>query len=370
MDNRVVELRQLRSAGVALLNEPAAVFAEMLEGFSRQQISRGLAAETIRMRRRQLVRLQGFTNTYPWEWLPGDVEDFTTMLRSGPKPRARSTIRIYHQTIHMFCNYLTDQRYGWMSECRSRFGQVPSQICFEWNTIAHVSDYEGQPGRRPLDYDELERLFEVADSRVDELIRTGRKGAVAALRDAQLIKTIYAWGLRRREAINLDVYDLRTNSKAERWGRYGLVHVRYGKASRGSVPKRRSVLSLPEFDWAIDGLRLYVEQVREKFHPGEKPALWVTERGTRMGTRYVDRRFAALREEAGLAPELTLHSLRHSYVTHLIEFGYAEQFVQTQVGHAYASTTAIYTSVSDDYRNRVVMSAIDRFYFSEQGKTS
>ncbi|MGO1673509.1 MAG: tyrosine-type recombinase/integrase [Canibacter sp.] len=364
MDGKVVELRQLRSAGVVLLNEPAAVFTEMLDGFSRQQTSRGLAAETITMRRRQLIRLQRFTDSYPWEWLPGDLEEFTTTLRSGPKPLALSTIRIYHQTIHMFCGYLIDQRYGWVAECRSRFGKVPSQICFEWNTVAHVTDYEGQPGRRPLDYDELERLFEVADSRVDALIRTGRKGAVAALRDAQLIKTIYAWGLRRREALQLDLYDLRTNPKADRWGRYGLVHVRYGKASRGSVPKRRSVLSLPEFDWAIDGLRVYVEQVREKFRPGEKPALWVTERGTRMGDRYLDRRFAALRDEAGLPPELTLHSLRHSYVTHLIEFGYAEQFVQTQVGHAYASTTAIYTSVSDDYRNRVVMSAIDRFYFS------
>lgn len=80
---------------------------------------------------------------------------------------------------------------------------------------------------------------------MDALIRTGRKGAVAALRDAQLIKTIYAWGLRRREALQLDLYDLRTNPKADRWGRYGLVHVRYGKASRGSVPKRRSVLSFP-----------------------------------------------------------------------------------------------------------------------------
>lgn len=49
-----------------------------------------------------------------------------------------------------------------------------------------------------------------------------------------------------------------------------------------------------------------------------------------------------------------MHSLRHSYVTHLIEFDYPERFVQDQVGHAYASTTAIYTGVSDDYRNRLL----------------
>lgn len=44
----------------------------------------------------------------------------------------------------------------------------------------------------------------------------------------------------------------------------------------------------------------------------------------------------------------------HSYVTHLVEFGYPERFVQDQVGHAYASTTAIYTGVSDEYRNRLL----------------
>ncbi|MGH3813163.1 MAG: tyrosine-type recombinase/integrase [Pseudonocardiaceae bacterium] len=45
---------------------------------------------------------------------------------------------------------------------------------------------------------------------------------------------------------------------------------------------------------------------------------------------------------------------RHSYVTHLIEFDYPERFVQDQVGHVYASTTAIYTGVSDEYRNRLL----------------
>ena len=41
-------------------------------------------------------------------------------------------------------------------------------------------------------------------------------------------------------------------------------------------------------------------------------------------------------------------------MTHLIEAGYPERFVSEQVGHAYASTTAIYTSVGDDYKNRVL----------------
>jgi site-specific recombinase XerD len=68
----------------------------------------------------------------------------------------------------------------------------------------------------------------------------------------------------------------------------------------------------------------------------------------------LDEAFEAARKAADLPDEIDLHGLRHSYVTHLVEFGYPERFVQDQVGHAYASTTAIYTGVSDEYRNRLM----------------
>ncbi|MEQ4725507.1 tyrosine-type recombinase/integrase [Nonomuraea sp. B19D2] len=71
-------------------------------------------------------------------------------------------------------------------------------------------------------------------------------------------------------------------------------------------------------------------------------------------------RFAEYREAVGLPPEIGLHRLRHSYVTHLIEGGYDPLFVQYQVGHSYASTTALYTSVSSDFRNRVLRQALGR----------
>jgi site-specific recombinase XerC len=77
-----------------------------------------------------------------------------------------------------------------------------------------------------------------------------------------------------------------------------------------------------------------------------------------MSWRSIDRAFAIARRAAGLDPLLDLHSLRHSYVTHLVEFDYAERFVQEQVGHAYAATTALYTGVSDDYRNRLLARAL------------
>src|SRR5690606_3127186 len=92
----------------------------------------------------------------------------------------------------------------------------------------------------------------------------------------------------------------------------------------------------------------------------ETGVLWPTERRTRVSGRYLNDRFAELRDEVGLPEELTLHSLRHTYVTNLIEWGYSEKCVQDQVGHAYASTTAIYTSVGYDYKNRVLADALKR----------
>ena len=177
-----------------------------------------------------------------------------------------------------------------------------------------------------------------------------------------MCKTCYAFGLRRNELCRLDVADLRPNPHVRDWGTYGSLHVRYGKAIRGGVPRRRTVLSVPEFDWVIGGMRQWVEQARPIINAADHPALWLTERLSRVSVKHLDKRFARLRTDAGLAPELTLHCLRHSYVTHLIEFGYPERFVQDQVGHAYASTTAIYTSVSNDFKNKTLRTALQRVY--------
>lgn len=190
----------------------------------------------------------------------------------------------------------------------------------------------------------------------------GRKGALAALRDAALLKVVYGYGLRRQEAVGLDLADLRSNPVSPRFDRFGALFVRFGKSSKGGPPKRRTVLTVPEFDWIVDLLDHYLSDVRPAFSPGDDPAVWVTERHGRLSRRAANEAFETARASAGLAPELDLHSLRHSYVTHLVEFGYPERFVQDQVGHAYASTTAIYTGVSDEFRNRLLRRALMERY--------
>ncbi len=126
----------------------------------------------------------------------------------------------------------------------------------------------------------------------------------------------------------LDLADLRHAPKAPQYRQYGSLLVRYGKASRGSPPKRRTVLTAPEMDWIVDVLDQWVTEIRPLFSPGKHPALFVTERAGRMSLRGLNVAFSQASEAAGLSPELDLHSLRHSYVTHLVEFDYPERFVQ------------------------------------------
>ena len=223
-------------------------------------------------------------------------------------------------------DFICDPRYGWLSECQERFGRVPAQILHEWNSATHVAEFEGQPGRRPLTYDEVQALFDAADGMAEDKRAQGRKGALTAMRNAALLKAFYAWGLRRQEMTGLDLADLRRNPKLPDFGRYGAVFVRYGKSSNGSPPKRRTVFTVPEMDWLPGVLDQYVTEVRPRLGAGQHPALWVTERCGRLSRRGANDAFEAARDAAGLPAELDLHSLRHSMITHLVEFGYPERY--------------------------------------------
>jgi integrase/recombinase XerC len=141
----------------------------------------------------------------------------------------------------------------------------------------------------------------------------------------------------------------------------GVCQVRYGKAMKGSPPRRRSVASV--MPWAVEALEQYLGDVRPRYGVAALgPALWLSERGERISARRIDERFAAWRRRAGLPVELSVHCLRHSYVSHLIEDGVDPLFVQHQVGHSWASTTAVYTSVGSDHKNRMLRAALDRAF--------
>lgn len=348
-------------AGVRHLDPQRAVFDAMLAGWTRQQQARLFADATIAAKVaavRRFAAFAAFANEYPWAWTLSDVEEFWTELRS--EGFSHPTLRAYQVRLRLFCDFVTDPAYGWADECLQRFGTHPVQVCTEANSAAHVAEYEGNPKRRPFTRDELQALFDHADAQVGKVVTGGRKGAVAAFRDAAALKVVYGWGLRRREAAMLDLPDWHPNPAAKQLGRFGALHVRYGKAMRGSPPRRRTVLSV--FPWAVEAVNQYLESVRPLLAGPKDPAMWPTERGSRLSTRALNDRMATYRTAIGLPEELDLHALRHSYVTHLIEDGFPERFVSEQVGHAYAATTALYTNVSDDFKNRTLAKALGRAF--------
>lgn len=334
--NRPGSVTALRPGNVTLLRPAEQVFDDMLTGWSAQQSSRMLNAKTIGSRLAQVRRFAGFCGSLPWEWTPADIEEWTTELVSGERPCSHGTIRSYQNAVALLCDYLTDRRYGWAERCEELFDTHPVQVCHEWNTVVHTADHEARPAVRPLSRDEVQTFFDYADDRVDQARTQGKKGWKSLFRDATLFKMIYAFGLRRREVTMLDVHDFTRNPTATEFGRFGVCNVRWGKASRGSQPRRRAVLAV--FDWTRPVIEEYVTGVLPLFDAAGSGMLWPTERQSRVSGSYIGLRFAEYRDELGFDPALHPHCLRHSYVTHLIEDGFDPLFVQQQVGHRWGST--------------------------------
>jgi integrase/recombinase XerC len=345
-------------SGVAQLRPEDAMVEAMLNGWRAQQTARGLQDfATMAPRERLVRRFIAFTNEYPWNWGPSHMDEWTQSL-TGEKHLAPSTIRNYQTDLRLFSEYLCDGRYGWAIACEREFGPGvhPVAICHEWNTIAHLNDYEGSPEARPLTREELQRFLDYADDQVDRAVRAKRKGALAAYRDATLFKVAYGWGLRRTETAKLDVADWGRNPAAPEFDRYGMLHVRYGKAVRGQPPRRRNVPSV--MGWAVEAVADYVENIRPRFGCADHPAMWVTERGGRVQPAEINARFVVYREALDLPKGASPHTLRHSFVTHLTENGVDRRFIQEAVGHRCDTSTAIYTHVSGDFMNTALRKAL------------
>lgn len=345
------------AAGVPLLRPDEQVFEAMLTGWRNQQVARNLAFSTIEGREKRVRAFARHCEAFPWEWSHQLADEWFTDIRAV-RGNARSTVRSYQEALRSFCTYLVDPAYGWAEQCEARFGTYPVQVVTEVNTAVHVQEYEGEPTKRAFTIKELEAFFDHADQQVTRIRGRGRKGWLPAFRDATLFKVAYAFGLRRNETRMLDVVDFSANPQGPEFGEYGVLDVRHGKAKKGSPPKRRGVLTV--WPWSADIVEQWVSEVRPLMTTDGNPALWPSERGRRIGVKRLDSRFAAYRDELGLDPGIDFHSLRRSYATHLIEDGWDALFVQAQLGHEVASTTALYTCVSSDFRTRTLRRALDQ----------
>ena len=312
--------RVLRDAEVGLFRAEDRVFDAMLDGWKAQMLARGLTAQTIEGRCRLLRRFQEYAGTFPWTWRPVDLDDYMAERRSGEKPISLTTLRSDSNAIAMFCAYTSSPTYGWCDFCKQTFGDVPAQIAFDWNTPRHTSDDAVPPGRRAFTQKELQKLFDYLDDLVDREYAAGSKRWLPALRDSIAFKVCYAYGLRRREVTMLDLHDFGPNPHVPAYGEFGAVTIRWAKGTAGSGPRRRTVLTVPEFEWVVDLLKFWIhEGGRDRFPTADRSAaLWPSERADRITLGSLGDSFAAARDAVGLPKELGLHCLRHSYyVTHL-----------------------------------------------------
>ena len=175
---------------------------------------------------------------YPWQWTPAEVEAFFSQLRSAERALALSTLRGYQVSLRLFWSSSCDARTGGPRCACSGSGRPRWWCCtsgIRWCTHA---EFEGEPGRRPLTYDEVQALFDTADGRVEAIRRRQHKGATPALRDAALLKTVYAYGLRRREVCGLDLADMRHEPSCRSSAASGVVRAwgNFGAAPRSDAP--------------------------------------------------------------------------------------------------------------------------------------
>lgn len=94
---------------------------------------------------------------------PVDIRIFLAGLRSGEKPIGLKTLPSYSNAVATFCAYLMHPGYGWGEFCERTFGDIPSQICFDWNTPRHTTDDAVPAHRRAFAKAELQRLFDHMD---------------------------------------------------------------------------------------------------------------------------------------------------------------------------------------------------------------
>ncbi len=341
------------------LDQAAALFAEMLEGFSNFQTARGRNADSITKQLSTLTGLAAWAKAWPWQWTPELIDAWSAYLKAERK-LARSTLRGRQGAARLFVSYLVNPAYAWTTRCRELFGVAPTQVCFDWNTTRHLEAYEGTPERRPLDDDEKQRLFAAADARVEAARASSDKGLVTAWRDAAAIKLLYGSGCRISELVALELADLHRHPVAPEFGRYAVIHVRYGKASPGGGPRRRAVqMVLP---WVVEALRQYVEWVRPELPAGRW--LFPSERLDRHGRahsvsdEHLRRVFREVCQAAGLDELVVPHVLRHTYFTDMAARGRDVRWRQTQAGHKLLSSQQIYDHVTSDQMNRELERAL------------
>ncbi|WP_022923894.1 site-specific tyrosine recombinase XerD [Serinicoccus marinus] len=292
------------------------------------RVERGRSEHTLAAYRRDLRRYLAFLDaqgiTAPDEVRQAHVTDFLAHLRSGdadhPPLAATSAARavVAVRGLHTF-------------------------LAVEGESV----DDPSRDVAPPTPPRRLPKALSITD--VERLLQAASVGDTpAALRDRALMELLYGCGARVSEAIALDVDDLdlaRPEAAAD--GELPGVVRLFGKGRKERI--------VPMGRYARDALDAWLVRGRpELARKGSgTPAVFVNARGGRLSRQSAWNAIKAAADRADLRAEISPHTLRHSFATHLLDGGADVRVVQELLGHASVATTQIYTHVSTQHLREV-----------------
>lgn len=159
-------------------------------------------------------------------------------------------------------------------------------------------------------------------------------------RNKAIIETLYSCGLRVSELINLKITDL--------YFEHSFIRV------TGKGNKERLV---PISDSAIKEITIYTEKYRKllKVQGGNENILFLNRRGKKLTREMIFTIVKDLSKKIGLNKNISPHTFRHSFATHLVDGGADLRAVQEMLGHESIITTEIYTHLSKDYLKQTIL---------------
>ena len=171
----------------------------------------------------------------------------------------------------------------------------------------------------------------LSEEEVDKLLNAPDLTSPSGIRDKAMLETMYSSGLRVSELLKLEKGQVNLTK--------GVITV-FGKGA-----KERKV---PISDYAVDFIKKYNNEVRNKSEFKKSKYLFLSKKGEPISRVYFFKQVKKYSELAGIETQVSPHTLRHSFATHLLNHGAQLRIVQGMLGHTNIATTQIYTHVSTD----------------------
>jgi integrase/recombinase XerC len=169
----------------------------------------------------------------------------------------------------------------------------------------------------------------LSPDQVTTLLEAPPANEPAGIRDRAMLETMYSGGLRVAELVGLNVSN---------WDRDGDVLRVLGKGRKERIA--------PVGRFAVKALSHWMDIRKPDERPDSKEALFLNRFGRRLTTRSIGRMLEKYLAQTGLDRQVSPHTLRHSFATHLLDGGADLRSVQEMLGHKSLTTTQIYTHVS------------------------